>query len=107
MLEQAPVNDMVAAYGAIIQRAIIGRWSRPPSARNDMKAELVINMLPTGEVVGVEIAVSSGDPAFDRAAERAVKKVGRFNELQGMPIEVFEDYFRRFRLIFKPEDLRQ
>jgi hypothetical protein len=35
-----------------------------------------------------------------------VYKVARFDDLQGMKGAMFEANFRRFRLMFKPEDLR-
>ena len=49
------------------------------------------------------ILESSGNSAFDRSAEVAVRKVGRFE----VPKEtrLFEGNFRRFTLLFKPEDL--
>jgi hypothetical protein len=56
-------------------------------------------------VVDVEIVRSSGDAAFDRAAETAVRAVGRFSELQGMPPRMFERSFRSLLLTFRPEDL--
>lgn len=99
--------EMAQSYSTVVQRAIERQWSRPPSARNDMEAELIIHLIPTGEVVSVVVAVSSGNDAFDRSAENAVKKAGRFPELQDLPPQVFEQYFRRFRLVFNPEDLRR
>ena len=41
------------AVAATIQRAVINRWTRPPSARNGMVSVLSIQLVPTGEVVGV------------------------------------------------------
>jgi colicin import membrane protein len=35
-----------------------------------------------------------------------VEKAGAFPELQKLPDGEFEKTFRRFRLLFKPEDLR-
>lgn len=98
---------MVASFTSVIERAIIANWSRPASARNNMQAELVIQLIPTGEVVNVAIARSSGNAAFDRSAENAVLRAARFPELQQLPNRVFEQNFRRFRLIFRPEDLRR
>ena len=49
---------------------------------------------------------SSGNTAFDRSAINAVEKAGAFPELQKLPSREFEKTFRRFRLLFKPEDLR-
>lgn len=70
-----------------------------------MTTVLRIRLIPTGEVVDVEIVRSSGDAAFDRAAETAVRSVGRFHELQGMPPRMFERNFRSLLLTFRPEDL--
>lgn len=97
------VRDTVAA---IIQQAVIGRWTRPPSARNGMRAVLEIALVPTGDVVGVTVLQSSSDNAFDRSAINAVEKAARFPEVQKLERAVFERDFRRFQLIFRPEDLR-
>lgn len=105
--EQAETDaEIVGAYTAIIHDLVQQNWSRPPSARNDMTAVLRIQLVPTGEVVDVEVVQSSGNAAFDRAAENAVYAVGRFSELQGMPPRLFERSFRSLLLTFRPEDLR-
>lgn len=98
--------EIIASYTSIIHDLVQQRWSRPPSARNNMEAVLRIRLLPTGDLVDVEIVRSSGDDAFDRAAENAVRAVGRFSELQGMPPRLFERSFRSLLLTFRPEDLR-
>ncbi len=97
--------EMVQSGTALIQQAVQSVWSRPPSARNGMRAILQIRMLPTGELVDVTITTSSGDPAFDRAAENAVYRAAPFRELQALPINVFNANFRSLSLIFQPEDL--
>jgi TonB family protein len=106
MLEQASDNEVAQSYVAHIARIIENNWSRPPSARNDMEAELVIQLIPTGEVVSVSVARSSGNVAFDRSAVMAVQKAERFPELQNLPSRIFNKDFRTLRLKFKPEDLR-
>lgn len=95
------------SYEALIQERVIQSWSRPPSARNGMQAILEISMVPTGQVVNVRVVKGSGDAAFDRSAEQAVKRVDRFTEIKDMPSDLFERNFRVFRLLFQPEDLRQ
>ncbi|MGD8385478.1 MAG: cell envelope integrity protein TolA [Lysobacterales bacterium] len=104
--DQAAVGNMSASFIALIQATVVNYWSRPPSARNGMEAELAIQLIPTGEVVSVTVIRSSGNPAFDRSAVNAVEKAGAFPELQKLPSSEFEKTFRRFRLLFKPEDLR-
>ena len=106
LIEEATDQELALSYVALIARTIEDNWSRPPSARNDMEAELILQLIPTGEVVSVTVARSSGQLAFDRSAVNAVQKAERFPELQQLPARVFEKNFRRLRLKFKPEDLR-
>ena len=106
LMEEASDRDIASSYVSLISQTVQNNWSRPPSARNGMEAELIIQLVPTGEVVSVTIARSSGQMAFDRSAVNAVQKAGRFEELQQMPPRIFERSFRQFRLLFKPEDLR-
>ncbi len=102
----ASADEMAASFAALIQRTVIGYWSRPPSARNGMEVLLQLQLIPTGEIVSVTVLKSSGNTAFDRSAISAVEKAGRFPELQKLPQRKFEETFRRFRLLFRPEDLR-
>ncbi|MCY3621804.1 MAG: cell envelope integrity protein TolA [Gammaproteobacteria bacterium] len=106
--ELADLRDLEAdaetmSYAEGIQRAIIQAWSRPPSARLGMQARLRVDLVPSGDLLSVTLIESSGNPAFDRSAEQAVRRVERFD----VPKEsrLFEKKFRRFTLLFKPEDL--
>lgn len=95
------------SYMQAISERIEQNWSRPSSARNNMEAVLAIQLVPTGRVVNVSVVKSSGNAAFDRSAEQAVRQVETFAEVKDMPSEVFERHYRRFNLRFKPQDLRQ
>lgn len=97
--------EMVQSGTALIQQLVQEQWSRPPSARNGMRAILQIRLLPTGELVDATVTQSSGDPAFDRSAENAVYRAAPFRELQALPANVFNENFRSLSLIFQPEDL--
>jgi colicin import membrane protein len=97
--------ELVQSATALIQQVVEENWSRPPSARNGMRAILQISILPTGELVSTSITQSSGDAAFDRSAENAVFKAAPFRELQILPINLFNTNFRILSLIFEPEDL--
>ncbi len=104
-LRRAVTDDEKAmAYVAQIQREIISNWSRPPSARNGMQAILRVRLIPTGEVVDVNVEESSGNDSFDRSAVLAVRKAERFI----VPTDTmrFERSFREFTVLFRPEDLR-
>ena len=104
--QQGVRGTLTDAVATVIQRAVVNRWTRPPSARNGMVAVLEIALVPTGDVVGVSVLESSGDVAFDRSAINAVEKAGRFPEVKQLERQSFERDFRRFQLIFRPEDLR-
>jgi colicin import membrane protein len=95
----------VDTYVAIINNTIASNWDIPPSARNGMTAVLAIRLVPTGEVISVEVIQSSGNAAFDRSVEQAVRRAERFPELQDMSTSLFEASFRNLTITFRPEDL--
>lgn len=90
---------------AIFQR-IADKWNQPPSARNGMRTELSISLLPNGMVTDVTVLKSSGNEAFDRSAVAAVKAVENFREVKELPIEIFNRNFRPLYIDFNPQNLR-
>jgi colicin import membrane protein len=96
-------QQQVSSYQAGIYDLVRKNWSRPPSARNGMQARFVVELIPTGEVLSVALVDSSGNAAFDRAAEQAIRRARRF----AVPTDntLFEQNFRRFYFLFRPEDL--
>ena len=106
-LELDAHNDkLTSSYSAYVMERIEANWNRPPSARRGMQAELIIKLVPTGQVVSVALVKSSGNKAFDRSAEQAVYKADKFDKLQKLDIQIFEKSFRRLHLVFRPDDLR-
>ena len=98
--------ELVQSATALIHEEVRKQWSRPPSARNGMRVIIQIRMLPTGELIETKITQTSGDAAFDRAAEVAVYKASpSFRQLAVLPITIFNANFRSLSLIFQPEDL--
>ena len=105
----ATQGQMVASYRDYVQDRITSNWNRPPSARRDMEVVLQVRLVPTGQVMGVSVTRSSGDPAFDQSAINAVQQVGRFERLQELSRQdprAFEQNFRTLNLTFRPDDLR-
>lgn len=98
-------NDIVSQYMAIIQQLIQENWVIPPSARNGMAALVEIRTTPIGDITSYTIIQSSGDPSFDRSVLQAVAGAGNLQELRDLPNAVYERNFRRFNLLFQPEDL--
>ncbi len=105
--QQAEEDQMVAqSFIGLIAQRVENNWSRPASARKGMQVELRIQLVPTGRVINVTVVKSSGNAAFDRSAEQAVKKAEQFPELKKLPPAVFQRNFRQLRLVFNPKDLR-
>lgn len=100
-------QQATAGYLEYIASEIENNWRRPPSARNGMTVVLSLHLLPTGEVDNVYVVKGSGDSHFDESAIRAVKRVGRFSELQKMDPTLFDRNFRKLTLEYNPSDLRR
>ncbi|WP_164549094.1 cell envelope integrity protein TolA [Amphritea opalescens] len=100
-------QQATAGYLEYIAAEIESNWRRPPSARNGMTVVLSLHLLPTGEVDNVYVVNGSGDSHFDESAIRAVKRVGRFSELQKMDPILFDRNFRKLTLEYNPSDLRR
>lgn len=100
------VGDQVAgSLDDLIVSLVSQQWRRPPSARNGMSVEVLIQMLPDGTITNASVSRASGDPAFDNSAVAAVRNVGRIPEMQQLDRATFDKLYRQRRIIFKPEDL--
>ena len=102
-LDASDLDEVAMSYHMGIYQRIVNNWSRPVSARNGMRADLLVHLVPTGEVSNVTLVRSSGDTAFDRSAEMAVRRASRFEVPSDR--EMFETYFRALPVTFSPQDL--
>jgi colicin import membrane protein len=66
---------------------------------------LRIQLLPNGQVKDVQVVQSSGDRAFDLAAEAAVRKVETFKDITDKMKPEELKMFSDFDLKFDPQDL--
>ena len=100
------VGDQVAGnLDDLLIKLVSEQWQRPPSARNGMSVEILIEMLPDGTISNASVTRSSGDRPFDNSAVAAVRNVGRIQEMQQLDRATFDAKYRQRRVIFKPEDL--
>jgi colicin import membrane protein len=100
------VGDQVAgSLDDLIVMLVSQQWRRPPSARNGMSVEVLIEMLPDGTIANASVTRSSGDTPFDNSAVQAVRNVGRVAEMQQLDRATFDRLYRQRRAVFKPEDL--
>lgn len=87
---QRLINDAIGRISSHIRRFVV----MPPDVVGNPQAEFEVSLIPTGEVLNVKLSRSSGNPAYDNAVERAIRKasplplptdpslVGRFRELK-------------------------
>ena len=95
--------EEISIFSNLIRQQVMINWKQPPSAIRGMNSELTIKLVPTGEIVGVRIAKSSGNKAFDNSALDAVEKVIKFEGLN-MSRKLFDSHFRNFTLVFSPKN---
>lgn len=87
---QRQMNDAISRISSHVRRFVV----MPPDVAGNPQAEFEVSLIPTGEVLNVKLSRSSGNPAYDNAVERAIRKasplplptdsalVGRFRELK-------------------------
>lgn len=101
-LKERQAQGEINKFKALILQAISDNWIIPLQADKKLTSELLIKLLPSGEVVSVTITKSSGDPSLDSSARVAV--------LKSSPLPVPSDpeaftAFKRFVLKVKPENI--
>jgi len=86
-------------YVGRIRAKVRGNWILPQDLRGNPEAVFNVVQLPTGEVLSVKLARSSGIAAYDDAVERAI--------LKSSPLprpDRPELFSRELRLTFRPKD---
>ncbi len=97
--------EQLGKWVGLIADRVENNWNRPPNARQGMVVVLRIQLSNTGQVVNVTTEQSSGDRAFDLAAEAAVRKVETFKDITDKMKPEELKMFRDFDLKFDPQDL--
>tara|TARA_B100001750_G_scaffold216292_1_gene200819 strand:- start:1079 stop:1684 length:606 start_codon:yes stop_codon:yes gene_type:complete len=102
-LEKITKSDEISLFSSIIQNQVMQVWQQPSSARTGLSVELLIKLVPTGEIIDVKLLKSSGNLAFDNSALNAVEKLSKFEDLN-MGRKLFDNHFRNFTLVFNPKN---
>lgn len=84
-----------------IDQKVRRNW-RLPAGSDELEVHLRINMAPTGDVLAVNVAKSSGSPNFDNSARNALERSSPFREMRQLSASEFEQNFRQFTMIFRP-----
>ncbi len=107
--EQARVRAEVSAataaevgrYQDMIRSKIRRNIVMPPDVSENAEAIFKVTLLPGGMVMDVAMLKSSGNPAYDNAAERAIYKA------QPLPLPTdatLQQKFRELKLTIRPEE---
>ena len=67
-------QSMINQYRAMIEARVRQNWIVPPSAQEGMSCEIRVRLIPSGDVIEVQLTKTSGDSTFDRSVENAVYK---------------------------------
>ena len=89
-------------FSSMIKSQVMENWKRPLNQSSNLKTEIQITLVPTGEILSSKIINSSGNRAFDDSALTAISKLKSFDGLN-MQMNLFDQHFRKFILIFSPE----
>ena len=104
--DQAYTNNIslgeIEKFSSIIKKQVVDNWNKPKGISQNLKTEIEIDMVPTGEILSYKILKGSGNEAFDESAMKAISRVNTFDGLVMQP-KLFDDHFRKFILIFSPE----
>tara|TARA_Y100001960_G_C14764943_1_gene876368 strand:- start:394 stop:1005 length:612 start_codon:yes stop_codon:yes gene_type:complete len=95
--------EQISYYSNLIKTQIMANWKQPTGITQGISVEISLTLVPTGEVIQVQMIKTSGSLAFDNSALNAVEKVSRFYDLD-MDRKLFDDHFRKFTLVFNPKD---
>jgi colicin import membrane protein len=98
---QANLSE-INRYRVLIKQEVTRHWNIPATASQDLICEVKVRLIPSGDVVDVQIVKSSGDPAFDNSVEKAVYRAA---PLSVPPVEsgLFEE-FREVVFQFEPRN---
>ncbi|MFN3749985.1 MAG: cell envelope integrity protein TolA [Thiobacillus sp.] len=71
---QAALAGVVGQYRDLISAKVRGNTRLPENLTGNPEVRIRVRLLPTGEVQGVQLTRSSGNPAYDDAVLRAIEK---------------------------------
>ncbi len=65
--------SMINKYRSLIEAQVRRQWRVPPGTKLGMSCELRVRLIPSGDVMQVQVTKSSGNTVFDRSVETAVR----------------------------------
>jgi len=66
-------QTIIDKYMNLIELKVYQHWIKPPTVSKGLVSELRVKLIPTGDVIDVQLSKSSGDPVYDKSVQAAVK----------------------------------
>lgn len=67
-------NQALSEWIVLVEGKVRRNWQRLPNLSSELVCTVQISQLPSGEIIDVKIARSSGNKAYDDSVERAMRK---------------------------------
>lgn len=92
-MADARTQDIISQYVGLIGEKVQRNWIQPPTSRAGLSCVVQVQLMPSGDVVTVQIVQGSGDAAFDRSVEAAVYRAAP------LPLPPDPGMFENFRTV--------
>ena len=105
-----PQRDYAKCYtesqcAEAIGAAIRLNWSRPDSARNGLIVMIELSLAYDGSIDSLDVKQYSGNVEYDFSTINAIRNSAPFSELSNLDALIFNRFFKKFKVRFRPEDL--
>lgn len=71
---QQAQQSLIDKYTAAIENKIYQNWVMPPSTNAGLVCVLKIRLIPSGEVIDIQVSKPSGNPVYDQSVIAAVRR---------------------------------
>jgi TonB family protein len=92
----------ISIYAQKIISTIESAWMKPRNIPKDLVANLRLQILSSGRIIGVDLVKSSGNIRFDNSALQAVRRVETFSFFNSIPKNLYESDFQIISISFNP-----
>lgn len=79
-------------YMNLIENRIYQNWTMPPSTNKGLVCVLQVQLIPSGDVINIELSKSSGNSEYDQSVIAAVRKASPLPVPSGADSELFDEF---------------
>jgi colicin import membrane protein len=79
-------------YMTLIENKIYQKWTMPPSTNKGLVCVLQVQLIPSGDVINIELSKSSGNSEYDKSVIAAVRKASPLPVPSGDDSDLFDEF---------------